>query len=148
MEEGVDDNHWLLPSAQQKKCGVPIDCVSIVPSSSLDITAESIELIHQYSPLRDASAAANASPPPSNNDAPSLQSTAIGSSGGPVKHDGSSSSRSWNILRRGGSGPGSDNLADDTNDSSSSAFPINNNDSNCLFVAYNVLRHAHGRASH
>jgi len=74
----------------------------------------------------EASATVNASPPTSN-DAPSPQSTASGSSGCPVKPSARSS---WNILRRGGSGPGSNNLADDTNNNNnSSACPVKHNDS-------------------
>eukprot|EP01082_Thalassiosira_pseudonana_P007715 g6385.t1 g6385 contig23:337269-337739(-) len=45
-------------------------------------------------------------------DASSNASKAVASSGCPVKHDGGSSSRSFNIFRRGGSGPGSANIND------------------------------------
>mmetsp|Transcript_15702 Transcript_15702/g.34010 ORF Transcript_15702/g.34010 Transcript_15702/m.34010 type:complete len:635 (+) Transcript_15702:66-1970(+) len=69
------------------------------------------------------SAAAAAAVGAANNDgnaAPSQTQSTSSSSGCPVKHD-NSSSRSWNILQRGGSGPGSDNLQ---TDNSNSACPV------------------------
>jgi cytochrome c heme-lyase len=74
-------------------------------------------------------------------DASSNASKAVASSGCPVKHDGGSSSRSFNIFRRGGSGPGSANINDKSstpNNNDVSACPVKQSTSNSTQQQYDV----------